>query len=375
MRSALATKQKTKNSLANLSRSCSTDRVLNLSTVFHEFRDTPEYAQSPLFRNARLNKSIFLKHTLRVHEREALGGRRMTVTKVITPFDSSDLSLGGFSCFLNEVDLDRTIASQFGGDITSENFRRDMQVLRIMDALPTFDPFLLRERLKRDGMVISRCYFDLSEADANRMRDYVQSEIQKIVRLALNGEHDLVDQSSNMTHKLMTDETAASLEPLRKVLQLSGNEWRDGVFAWKGFLYYSWNIDATTKFMPDLQRQLLEAKLKGATKAEAKEIDAIRRRISCCLTYLHGVATDGVNLYRQAYKELLEGKPKAFQEFLQNAPERFLEVGEAFGMIMHIKSFWRFRFNDKSSVLPPDEALEIFRDFDLQFAAIYEKLD
>jgi hypothetical protein len=29
-----------------------------------------------------------------------------------------------------------------------------MQVLRIMDALPTFDPFLLRERLKRDGMIV-----------------------------------------------------------------------------------------------------------------------------------------------------------------------------------------------------------------------------
>lgn len=375
MRSSVATKTKAKNSLANLSRSCSTDRVLNLTSVHQEFRDTPEYAQHPLFRNPRLNKSIFLKHTLRIHEREQMRGRRMTVTKVILPFDTNDLTLGGFSCFLNEADIDRTIASQFGSDPASESFRRDMQVLRIMDALPTFDPFLLRERLKRDGMVVSRCYFDLSEADAHRMREYVQSEIQKIVRLALNGEADLADQSSTMTHKLMTDETAASLEPLRKVLQLTGDEWRDGVFAWKGFLYYSWNIDATTKFMPDLQRQLLETKVRHATKVEMKEIDAIRRRISCCLTYLHGVATDGVQLYRQAYTDLLAGKPRQFQEFLQNAPARFLEVGEAFGMIMHIKSFWNFRFPKNTSVIPADEALEIFRDFDLQFAAIYEKLN
>jgi hypothetical protein len=378
MRSAAATKSKAKNSLANLSRSCSTDRVLNLTTVHREFRDTPEYAQSPLFRNARLNKSIFLKHTLRIHERERRDDgfrQRMTVTKVILPFDTADLTLGGFSCFINDNDIERTIASQFGSELTSESFRRDMQVLRIMDTLPTFDPFLLRERLKRDGMTVARCYFDLSEADATRMREYVQSEIQKIVRLALNGENGLLDQASNMTHKLMTDETASSLEPLRRVLQLSGEEWRDGVFAWKGFLYYSWNIDATTKFMPELQRQLLEAKVKAATSTELKEIDAIRRRISCCLTYLHGVATDGVNLYRQAYKDLLEGKPRSFQEFLQNAPARFLEVGEAFGMIMHLKSFWQFRFKTQRGTIPADEALEIFRDLDLQFAAIYEKLD
>ena len=375
MRTAAAAKHKAKNSLANLSRSCSTDRVLNLTSVHRDFRDTPEYGQAPLFRNQRLNKSIFLKHTLRIHEREAMIGRRMTVTKVILPFDTSDLTLGGFSCFLNDPDIERNIASQFGSDIASESFRRDMQVLRIMDTLPTFDPFLLRERLKRDGMTVARCYFDLSEADATRMRDYVQSEIQKIVRLALNGENGLLDQASTMTHKLMTDETASSLEPLRKVLQLSGEEWRDGVFAWKGFLYYSWNIDATTKFMPELQRQLLEARVKGATRSELKEIDAIRRRISCCLTYLHGVATDGVNLYRQAYKDLLDGKPRSFQEFLQNAPARFLEVGEAFGMIMHLKSFWQFRFKAHKGSIPADEALEIHRDLDLQFAAIYEKLD
>jgi hypothetical protein len=45
---------------------------LNLTSVHQEFRDTPEYAQHPLFRNARLNKSIFLKHTLRIHEREQM---------------------------------------------------------------------------------------------------------------------------------------------------------------------------------------------------------------------------------------------------------------------------------------------------------------
>ena len=375
MRANTASKPKAKNSLANLSRSCSTDRVLNLSMVHQDFRNTPEYAQAPLFRNPRLNKSIFLKHTLRIHERENLRGHRMSVTKVILPFDTGDLGLGGFSCFLNDPDIEKTIAALFGGDVSSEPFRRDMQVLKIMDGLPTFDPFLLRERLKRDGFSVARCYFDLSEADADRMRDYVQGEIQKIVRLALTGEANFMEHSSTMTHKLMTDETASSLEPLRMVLQLSGEEWRDGVFAWKGFLYYSWNIEATTKFMPELQRQLLETKVKGATNTEMKEIDAIRRRISCCLSYLHGVATDGVTLYRTAYKDLLEGKPKAFQEFLQNAPARFLEVGEAFGMIMHIRSFWNFRFKNLKGALRIEEALDVFHDFDMQFAAIYEKLD
>jgi hypothetical protein len=375
MRATAANKLKAKNSLANLSRSSSTDRVLNLSTVYQDFRNTPEYTQAPLFKNPRLNKSIFLKHTLRAHEREEGAYDRMSVTKVILPFDTSDLSLGGYSCFLHDMEVEKTISALFGGDISSEPFRRDMQILRVLDSIPTFDPFLLRERLKRDGLVVSRCYFALSEADANRMREYVQGEIQKIVRLAVSHSSGHLEQASVLTHKLMTDETNASLEPLRQVLQLSGEEWRDGVFAWKGFLYYSWNIDAITKFMPEVQRQFLESRIKGATRTEMQEIEAIRRRISCCLAYLSGIANDGVQLYRSAYKDLIEGKPSTFQEFLRNSPARFLEVGEAFGMIMHIKSFWQFRCRNLGSTLTADEALDVFRDFDRQFSAIYEKLD
>ncbi len=372
---ATAFKPKAKNSLANLSRSCSTDRVLNLSLVYRNHRDTEEFRENPLFRNPRLNKSIFLKHTLRAHERELQTDKRMTVTKAILPFDTGELALGGFSCFLNEPELEKVIVSLFGGDMNSPQFQRDFSILRILDQLPTFDPFLLRERLRRDGIVVSRCYFDLTEADANRMRDFVQSEVGKIVKLALTGDINLIEQTTNMTQKLMTDETAASLDPLRQVLLLTGEEWRDGVFAWKGFLYYSWNIVATTKFMPVLQRELLEAKVKGATKAEAHEIDGSRRRISCCLSYLHGVTTDGVDLYRAAYRDLLEGKPSSFRNFLKDAPAKFMEVGEAFGMIMHIQSFWNFRFKNRTSMLTAEEALEIFRDFDVHVAGIYEKLD
>jgi len=375
MRSTTASKQKAKGNLANLSRSSSTDRVLNLVSVYHESNTNPEYVQSPFFKNPRLNKSILLKHTLRTHERDQLRDHRMSVTKLIMPVDISDLSLGGFSCFLNEPDIERTICTAFGGDVSSEDFRRDMQILKILDALPTFDPFLLRERLRRDGLSVAKCYFNLTEADANRMREYVQGEIQKIVRLALTTEAKLMDQSSTITHKLMTDETATSLEPLRQVLQMSGDEWSEGVFAWKGFLYYSWNIDATAKVMPQLQRQLLAARIAGASRQEIREIDIIRRRISRCLSYLHKVAMDGVGQYRSAYKDLIDGKPTSFQEFLKNAAASFIEVGEAFGMIMHMRSFYNFRFRDLGRQLAFDEAHEIFRDLDNQFAAIYERLE
>jgi hypothetical protein len=81
-----------------------------------------------------------------------------------------------------------------------------------------------------------------------------------------------------------------------------------------------------------------------------QEIDAIRRRISRRLSF-HGIATDGVQITCSAYKDLINGKPSSFQEFLKNAAARFIEVGEAFGMIMHMRSFCSFRFRDVGTSL------------------------
>ena len=361
----------TKYNFAQLRLTSSTGRVLNLASVFENSGTTEGYQTNPLFRNIRLNKAIFLKHTLRAHERRLVTDNRLTVTKVVLPFDTSELSLGGYSFFLAELDFEKNLAARIGAQAGSPEMARDLDVLKIIDGLPTFDPFLLRERLKRHSISVARCYFDLSEADATRMRTFVEGEIRKIVRLAFTGDVNMYSRSMAMTDKLMTDETSESLEPLRQVLQLSGEEYRDGIFAWKGFLYYSWNINTMIAFVPELQRQLLSLKFLRTNPDEAIELDEIRRRVARCLSKLTKIVTNGVNGYRDAYQALTEGKPAAFQKFLKSAPVRFLEVGEAFGMIMHIRLFWDFRFGKRRQLwIDVEEALDIFRDFDLHVSGI-----
>jgi hypothetical protein len=361
----------TKYNFAQLRLTSSTGRVLNLASVFENCGTTEEYSANPLFKNIRLNKAIFLKHTLRAHERELVTDKRLTVTKIVLPFDTTELNLGGYSFFVTEQDFEKNIAARIGSKAGSPELRRDLDVLKIIDALPTFDPFLLRERLKRHSINVARCYFDLSEADAARMRGFVEGEIRKIVRLAFAGDPNMHSLSMSMTDKLMTDETAESLEPLRQTLQLSGEEYRDGIFAWKGFLYYSWNINAMISFVPELQRQLLSLKFLRATSDEANELDAIRRRVARCLSKLTKIVTSGVDNYREAYQALIEGKPAAFRGFLKEAPSRFLEVGEAFGMIMHIRLFWDYRFRERRQAwLDVEEGIDIFRDFDSHVSGI-----
>jgi hypothetical protein len=173
-----------------------------------------------------------------------------------------------------------------------------------------------------------------------------------------------------VTEKLMTDETAASLEPLRRVLQLSGEEWREGVFvAWKGFLYYSCTSRRPRSSCRNCSENWLETRVKGATRSEIEDINAIRRRISCCLSYLTSVATDGVRnvqgglVYKAGSSStasggIVPGIPP------QRTPRASSNSARAFGMIMHVKSFWNFRFSNIEGDLEAEEAIDVFHDFD-----------
>ena len=230
--------------LALIRASGSTARVLNLALVYERFGDTEDYKTKPLFRNSRFNRALILKHVLRPHERDLFTRPMTCATKVILPYAAAELQLGGISIMVGESNFERLLREAVGGYNDEADFQADVELLRVIAALPSFDPFLMRERLRHMGVSPAKVYFDIAEADLARMRAFVGKEIATLVNLAFaTGGHDAGDLSHRLAEKLMTDETAKTLDPLRATLRLSGEEYIEGVFAWKGFLYYKWLMD------------------------------------------------------------------------------------------------------------------------------------
>jgi len=351
--------------------SASTTRVLDLAFIEQRFGDTEEYLKRPLFKSPQLNSAIIMKHALRLNERRLFNGLRVTATKIVFPFSKTDLRLGGAGVFVGEPDFERTLKgrleySQPGG------FDSDIDLLLLLDSLPSFDPFLMRERLRQSGIEPARCYFDVSEADASRMQKFVTSQIAALVELAFAGEMQAPRElSSRLAEKLMTDETAQSLDPLRATLRLSGEEYREGVFAWKGFLYYKWVVGEISPRIADLARSILAARVLNATREDAAAYNQSRQRIVKILGVTMGRIQAALAEYDEAFKALSQGKPTAFRDFLLSAPKMFLVIGEAVGIIKHIDSFWRFRFPaGRTPTMESDEAAEIFHDFELTLGGI-----
>lgn len=353
--------------LAHLQGSASTARVLNLLGVYKRSGATPEHREAPFFANEVLNRAIILKHRLRRDEAGLFYDGRKTATKIIIPIDAQDLSVGGRSVFVNQTNYDAIMETVFSDAWLANS--PDRELLAILDGIPSLDPFLLREHLKRHERHPARCYFEVSEGDMNRMFRYVQGEVQKLIDLCFAGADAgprSQDHSSRLVQKILSNTVDADTEPLRLTLRLEKRDYQEGVFCWKGFLYYKWTL---SEALPDVRRvsdAIAKARPRGSTDTETRiYLEKTRATLSRSILQLCKSAVGTLKFYDAAFESLVEGEPQAFREFLLGAPAMFSELGERLGAVNHIVSFWNYRFPaGKLPVVTPEELVDIFADFE-----------
>ena len=208
-------------SLKGLEKTASTSRVLNLAALKARNADNPEHGKHPIFIATSLSGAVIVRHRLRPQERESFDRHRYSATKLIIPFTRSDLSLGGRTIFVAERGwLD--VLDELRGE--APDMARDIGVLEAIDELPSLDPFLLREHLKRRGFEISPSHFEISAPDLVRMQRFVGSEITKLIELAYR---DAAGAMENNTSRLVEALLSAKTDA-RLVLKNPGEVKNDG---------------------------------------------------------------------------------------------------------------------------------------------------
>jgi hypothetical protein len=356
-----------KRNLALIRKSGSTARIMNLLAPLERHGDTPDYNAKPLFRSRRTNRAILIKHTLRGSELDQFDDRRTTGTKVVFPFALSDLALGGAFLFVGERNCDQTYAELIGNEVSQDDLRADLRVLANLDKLPSLDPFLVRESLRRERIEPARCYFDIGEADIQRMTDYVSNEIAVLVRLAFSGAGEgSVALSQMLAQKLLSDENTESLLPLRATLQLSGEEYSEGIFAWKGFLYYKWQFADQQTTILKAVRDISRLKFARADVQTTNHLNLARDRILKQCAALESFVKGALTTYDKSFRDLtVKARPMAFREFLLNSPAMFLDIGHKLGALLHVAAFWRFQFPEDSLLrMEADDAVDLLQEFE-----------
>lgn len=349
-------------SLRGLEKTASTSRVLNLAALAVRHAGNPEHSEGPLFRSLVLNGSVVLKHRLRIDEVDLFDGLTRTATKVIVPFDKSDLALGGRTVFVGEKGWLPVLQELRGG---GEDMLRDIEVLEAIDQLPSLDPFLLREHLKRRGYEVSPTHFDISPGDADKMQRFVGGEIARLIELAYGGAGS-GGATGRLVEALLSSKTDERLEPLRLTLQLEGESYREGIFSWKGFLYYKWVLNSLWPKLKEVLIEVMKLRVIGPRDRELMVvIDEMKVRLRGAMEAQVKSVMGYLKTYDTVFQQLTEGNAAAFRDFLLASPEMFMALGEGAGTLSHVATFWRYRFPvGKPLMAPMGEILELLQDFE-----------
>ena len=338
----------------------STSRVLNLSQIAQRNKGNAEYADEPLFLSPAINTAFILKHRMRSDEVYQFEAARTMVTKIVAPFDLDDLRAGGRSILVDQRGFKEALRSF--GNYSSERLERDLTVIRLVNAIPSLDPFLLREHLNNYKIKVSPCYFAISESDQTQMMEFVTAELSRLTKLLGADGSDV--STRRMVAAMLSSDVADELSPLRETLNLTGEDFRQGVFSWRGFLYYKWSMARLWPSVMGVLRQIKAVQGLSATipvKVFDQYKDAIIRQVRDSGNDVSHI----LSYYDNSYAELVANQaPGKFRDFLLAAPAMFLEMGEKIGGISHIVGFWNHRFpKGAPDRIDGDELLSIFQDF------------
>ena len=362
-------------SLRGLEKTASTSRVLNIAALAARNVDNPEHSKSPFFLASTLNGAVIVRHRLRDSERESFDSLRYTATKLIIPFERSDLGLGGRSLFVSERGwLD--VFEELRGE--APDLPRDVAVLEALDELPSLDPFLLREHMKRRGFEISASHFEISAPDLARMQRFVGTEISKLIELAYRDTDGMEGNVARLVEALLSARTDDRLEPLRLTLRLEKENYKEGIFAWKGFLYYKWVLNTLWANLRDVFTELGRVRVTGSTDSEtASELESTKIRLRHKMERQVKSVMNQLGVYDEVFSQLtIQGNAIAFRDFLLKSPEMFLTLGEGCGLVSHIATYWRYQFpRGRPLAATALELMDVLQDFEASLGVDKQLMD
>jgi hypothetical protein len=348
-------------SLRSIAARSSSARVLDLHSLALEAVDNEDHQHRPMFIHPVLNRTIVVKHHPRPGEFEYSPDRGAIVTKVIFPFDPSDLDLGGQFLLIDDPELPEQLTRQL--DYSEIEPERDLMVLQLLDRLPTLDPFLLHEALSANRIDVAPCYFRLSPADKAEMSEFVALQVEKLINICF-GQLATGGKAARLSELILSADDGPELDPLRVAMRMGEDQFSQAMFVWKAVLYYRWrsrtlwpDVKATRRSIAGLETNRFDPDSARFSRGAIHQLETLmgdcERRIA-----------EMFKIYDGVFEALTETKtPEPFRRFLMDGPRLFARLGERMGRLEQLVSFWNHQFpGGRTRQLSPEAIVDGLRN-------------
>ena len=320
-------------------------RVFNCNALTRQvLRKEPQAAQ--FFRNRALNDVIFIKDS--VPESERKGFRVPPVgTKIFFPFNENDIYEGGRTMFLHDPQLPQTLVANFGRSaaLSDESLGEDLRVLEVLDALPSLDPFLMKDVFIRSGIAVNDAYFEISPEQWREIQTFILQRFEPLVKAAFPEAMSSDQKATQLVEKIWEAKDTAALAPLIEAFRLPADKATEIFAAWKGINFYSFQYSRVQPQLIEMAKWLKDVDVpSGAMPMDERArfvstMDQIREQLRREWQSVETILREYMNSYDQMFK--YKTHSGQFLEFLRSCRHAYWNLGSGLGKVGHAAYCWQ----------------------------------
>lgn len=317
-------------------------RVFNCNEMTRSvLRAAPE---APLFfQNKPLNSIVLVKDAVPEGDRPA--GSPAVGTKLYFPFNENNIYEGGRTIFLHERGIDGAIKDYCGeGGALDTALVEDMRKMRLMDRLPSLDPFLLKDAFRREKIVIDDGYFEVTDEAWGEIESFMLQRFEPLIAAAFPDAQSSNLKARQLIDKIWEAKDIEALLPLIDAFRLPRERALDIFSSWKGIVYYSFQYSCEQTRFANLVRWVAEneAPPAGVTSVEVKELQNTLKFVKEQLRAEWQKTDDIVKAYQSSYDKMFKEKVGStdFLNFLKGSEKIYWDIGNSLGKITHATYCW-----------------------------------
>jgi hypothetical protein len=317
-------------------------RVFNVNVMTRRIMAKAPETQ-PFFRNKQLNNLVLIKDS--VPEDDHTLGAPPIGTKLYFPFNEKDIYEGGRTIFVHDKNMESALIGQFGeGALKKEVLAEDLRIMRILDRLPSLDPFLLKDVFLNEGIPMDEAYFEVGEEMWKQIETYILQSFEPLVSAAFPQAMGSDDMARKLIEKIWEARDLEALRPLTTAFQFPAGEELQIFSAWKGINFYAFQAQSIKSLLLELMTWLKELQIPFAavSAAERSELKAAIEQTKIRLNEEWRTADTIIKNYQESYDKLFKHRQSSqdFLTFLRNSKKAYWALGNSLGKISHATYCW-----------------------------------